>query len=451
MKPIAVLVSLWAHHFGALEVFLESRGPVVLLVPGSAASPELLELAARHGCEVVATRSLLPPRYSPAKRLLPAAEALRGHLAGWEPEGVDPVGRELLRRLVAERMDAELPAAVMVLQSLAAARACYDIRLYATTEDITARGRLVAGWAASHKIPSLHLAHSIALADPYTVHARLGADKLAVYGARGAEGYLDLGVAPDRIVVTGNPAWDGYAALAGRRPQLRAELDQEYGLDPTLPLVVFGTTWMGHMTGLEPPGDTNAASLRAFLAACEELGRSGVRVNAVIKDRPANTSRGEATLTELLAEGEPKLQRYVRCTAHTREFAVAADVMVGVDSNYLVEAMLVGTPVVNLVAEGLAILGPTFDEESGVVEAEPAELAGSIRRLLEDPGFRAARLAQAAARIGYYNRGGLDGQSARRVGEVMAAMAVPPPESPSAGPVRRIRTLWGAVLARVAR
>lgn len=426
MKPAAVLVSLWAHYFPALDAFLQQYGPVTLLVPGVAASPQLESLAEQHGCRVVATRTL-PPPFDPARSLTPAVDALSVQLARWRPDGVDDAGRQTLLRLVEEGMAAELPTAAMVVESLATAREEYDIVLHVTTEDITARGRLVTAWAVAHGVPSLHVAHSIALADPYTVHARLGADKLAVYGARGAEGYLDLGIAPERIVVTGNPAWDDYAGLADRRPRIRADLDQEYGLDPTLPLVVFGTTWGGHLTALEPRGDTNAASLAAFIQGCEELARAGIPVNAVIKDRPANSARGEELLAELLADGEPKLQRYARTAAHTREFAVAADVLVGVDSNYLVEAMLVGTPAVNLVGEGLTMLGPTFDEQSGVVEAEPHQLAGRIRQLLVDTAFRAARLSQIAGRIGYYNHGGLDGGSAKRVGELMAAMAKPRP------------------------
>ena len=372
---------------------------------------------------------------------------------GWRPDDLGGPGSDALRLIIEEVAGAEIPTAVQLLDSLAAALVRYDIVLYVTSEDVTRTGRLFASWAAAHGIPSLQVAHAIALADPASVHGHLDTDVLAVYGERGAEGYLDLGIAPERLIVTGNPGWDEYADLVGRRAELRSGLDDRYGLDPALPLVVFGTTWAGRMTALEPAGDPNQVSLRAFVIACEALLSEGFAVNAVIKDRPSNNLVGQSVLEQVLAATGSR-GRYLRTSEDTRQFAAAADVMVAVDSNYLVEAMLAGTPVVNLVSDTLAVLGPTFEEETGVVEAEPDQLAGAIRRLVEDGGFRAARLAQAAERLGYYHHGGPDGQAGRRVGELMARLALPRP-----GPVvvladravQAVKRVLGPMVRRVRR
>jgi hypothetical protein len=430
MKPPAVIAYLWPGQFAVLEPFFARYGPATILCLG-AVPEQIRAVAASHGSHAIGLDMLLPRGYDAAQAAAPVLEELRAHLSGssWLADDLGGPGLEVMRGVIEKQIALDVPPAVRALDALEAAREKYNLVLFVTIEDVTKLTRPATEWANAHGVPTLHISHAIALADPNTVHAHLAAERLAVYGMRGAEGFLDLGIAPERIAITGNPGWDAYAGMADRRPQIRAHLDAKHGLDPSLPLVGFGTTWGGHQTALEPPGDVNLASLQAFVDACEELARLGVRINAVVKDRPTNAAIGEKALARALSTGGPRQQRFVRTGDDTREFAVAADVLVAVDSNYLVEAMLVGTPAINLVSDRLALLGPTFDEESGVVEAESHELAEAIRRLIEDDDHRAERIAQSAARADYYNHGITDGRSAERVGALMAEMALRPMRS----------------------
>ena len=428
MKRRAVIAGLWPTHTQALDPFLAQYGPVVIVSSAAFATEHLHKVAAAHGCEVVILDTLLQPDHDTAQPAAQSLEALWPTLAAAGPlaDRLGGPGGDALPALIERELSVELPSSIRMLDALEAARRQFNIVLFVTTEDVTPLYRPATAWAVAHGIPSLHVAHSIALADPFTVHAHLVADRLAVYGQRGAEGYLDLGIAPERIAVTGNPDWDAYARFAGRHAEVRSELDRRYSLDPALPLVVFATTWPGHMTAHEPAGDTNFASLQAFANACAELAAQGVAVNAIVKDRSNNADTGSASLARAVAAAGAGEVRFVRTLVDTQELAAVADVVVGVDSNLLVEAMLNGTPVINLVADDLAALGPTFEEESGVVEAEPRRLAEEIRRLIQDSGFRAERLSQIAARSTYYNFGGIDGRSAERVGSLLASMALPP-------------------------
>lgn len=145
------------------------------------------------------------------------------------------------------------------------------------SEDALLLGKTVANWARCC-IPSLQLAHSIALCDPYTVHAQLHTDLLAVYGERGLEGYLDLGIAPERLRVTGSPAWDNYAQLRGQREQANAFLRNKHQLRAELPVVVFGTTWAANLSA-HGNESIYGDSLLAFIAACESLRQEGLRFN----------------------------------------------------------------------------------------------------------------------------------------------------------------------------
>ena len=281
-------------------------------------------------------------------------------------------------------------------------------------------GKTVTLWAREQAIPSLQLAHSIALCDPYTVHEHLHADVLAVYGQRGLEGYLDLGIASERLRITGSPAWDIYTQLRGQRAQINIQMRQKYGLKEGLPVVVFGTTWAANLSALGNEciyGD----SLRAFIAACEVLHRAGLQFNAVIKDRPSNLHFGEQRCAELLGELGASGERYFYAHEDTQLWAVAADILVAVDSNYSVEAMLVGTPTINLLNAGAMLLGPSFEAESGVLEVEPHELATAIRSLLVDEQLRAQLIEGMRLRAPYYNLG-VDGCSSQRVAQLMVEL-----------------------------
>ncbi|GAA1531551.1 UDP-N-acetyl glucosamine 2-epimerase [Nocardioides humi] len=428
----AVVSLLWDKHLPALDRFLAERPADVLLTPGAGATPLLRTIADRRGAEVVVLDQLVPLRRRQDIRIGEAVADLDAHLdtGDWLPGGLDPAAADRLRELVRRRVHEDLPAPAAVLQGLVMARATYDLRLMVGSEDLLPASKVAFAWARARRLPSLHLAHSLALVDPYTVHAHLMADVLAVYGERGAEGYLDLGIAPDRIVATGNPAWDGYAELRRDKEAIRRSLREKHGLDPDLPLVVFGTTSSGRLTALDT-GNAHEDTLRAFLRACEQLAARGVRLSAVVKDRPSNSEKGREAVEPLTAADSALELRYT--SEDTQEWAAAADVLVAVDSNYLVEGMLARTPGVNLAGVALRAGPPAFDAGSGIVEAGPDDLADRIQELLEDPALRAARLARAEESLDRYHAGGVDGRATERVAGLMTRL-VDGPGTPAPAP-----------------
>lgn len=151
-----------------------------------------------------------------------------------------------------------------------------------------------------------------------------------------------------------------------------------------------------------------------------------------IKDRPSNLHFGEQRCAELLAELGASDESYFYSTEDTQLWAVAADLLVAVDSNYSVEAMLAGTPTINLLNIGGMLLGLSFEAESGVVEVEAHELAAAIQRLLSDAPFRARQLENMRLRAPYYNLG-VDGKAAQRVASLMQELAAGRFEEKSAG------------------
>jgi 2-polyprenyl-3-methyl-5-hydroxy-6-metoxy-1,4-benzoquinol methylase len=438
VKRKAILSNFWGAHFEALRQFLLMHEPMVVISPRGLLSSDMQAQVTQTGGSIVWLEDFCGahPEETDATRGTRIARecernlATRETIAGLPQQGAN--GR--LSNIIVERLNADLPAAIGALDNLAKASDEFDIVLLATSEEVTCRAKVITAWAKAHGIPSLHLAHAIPLVDPYTVHDQLLADKLAVFGRRGMEGYLDLGVPEERMVATGNPAWDIYSGLRKKKDACRQHINTKYVLDPMLPLVVFGTTWAANLSAF-CNADVFGDSVQAFFTAIRALRAHGIEVNAVIKDRPANSLTGEQTCAKIHeAMGLGDLP-YRYAVDDTQLFAAAATVLVAVDSNYLVEAMLAGTPAINLMNPSGQLMGPCFEAESGILEAESAGLADAIARVLTDDPTRSAMLDMAARRTGYYNFHDGDGLASVRVAQAMAQMT-------KQLPLRRPHFVW---------
>ncbi|SKC53259.1 methyltransferase domain-containing protein [Paraburkholderia hospita] len=426
MKQKAIISLLWGKHFGALQQFLQMHEPLTVIASMGSLSPQMQAAIAQTGSTLVSIDGLAQDA-SAAQTVSAETQQLLGaferHIQQ-QPEfcGFAADASDKLRPVVFESVKGDLPAIVQLLECLKRAAEQYDIALLATNEDMTRVGKTATAWARAQGIPSVHLAHSIALVDPYTVHNELIADKLVVYGQRGVEGYRDLGVAAERLIATGNPAWDGYATLRKQKPACRQQLNTKYGLKAELPLVVFGTTWAANLSAhcIE---DIYDASVRAFMIACESLKRAGIQINAVIKDRPSNAAFGETRCAEILAKLGASGDGYYYATDDTELFAAGADVLVAVDSNYLVEGMLAHTPVVNLMNTAGMLMGPCFEAETGVVEVEAHELASALQQILTNPELRTGLVQLGQKRAAHYNHNDGDGMATVRVAQVLTGAA----------------------------
>jgi len=425
MTQKAIVSLLWGTQFEALRQFLTMHEPMAVLVSAGATSPQMRSVIEGTGSTVVDLEGLLDAegvrRFEVQTVQMQAQFAQYLDTLATEERAL---GREsaLISTAVADTLAATLPATTALLDCLEQAANRFDIALLVTSEDVTGSGKAATAWAKSRGIATLHLAHGIALADPYTVHDQLIADKLAVFGRRGMEGYLDLGYPEERFVVTGNPAWDSYAQLRNDKAGCRRQLDIKYRLKPDVSLIVFGTTWSANFSA-HCNDEIYADSVTVFVASCEALRACGVRFNAVIKDRPSNRAFGERRCSQILGELGIAGDDYFYCTDDTQLFAAGADLLVAVDSNYLIEGMLAGTPVINLMNETGMAMGPCFESETGILEVEAQDLAGNMRLLLTDGAARNAVLQMAAKRVAHYNDT-VDGTAATRVAELMASMSM---------------------------
>ena len=277
----------------------------------------------------------------------------------------------------------------------------------------------------------------------YRVHGRQVADITAVYGQRGLEGYLDYGVPPERLRVTGNPAWDGIPARRAARAEHAETLRARHGLRAGEPIVVFGTTWASrHSAHGDQAIFERTVSLPSTRASVRHE-RHGFTFNGtvrrslkhtgphsaettlspVIQDRPPNFQFGKARVGELLRDRKADPGRYFYLVEDGPLWPVVADVLIAVDSNYCVEALLCGTAAINLRHPGNMPFGPCYAAEAGIADVVAAELPEALGHLLRDPAARACQVAASALHAPYYNVA-QEGDAARRVAQLMGAIAV---------------------------
>lgn len=298
--------------------------------------------------------------------------------------------------IVARSLEERLGQSMMLVAALDALHERDAVELVALSEDVTATSKTVAAWARARGVPSVAVSHSCILGRLYTVHREQNTDTLAVFGERGALPYLEMGVAKDRIAVTGNPAWDVYPSLRAQRPQLREDLAKKFGFSSRDHIVVFATTWSAYFTAFTQP-EVYEESLRAVVRSVQQLRALGVPLQLVIKERPSNGAL-QPVRDRVLRE-EAGGYTPVIVDSDLERLIAASDCVVSVDSNVSIEAQLAGVPAINLWYPESWLNGPFFDAEDGVLETVPENLARSMAQVLGDPEFRGALVAQGRSKL----------------------------------------------------
>jgi hypothetical protein len=206
-------------------------------------------------------------------------------------------------------------------------------------------------------------------------------DRIGVFGERFRDLYLAAGVAPERVLVTGQRAWEGYAP---EPPTAAEERRRLLGTDARVAL--FCTQYY-------PVSDLEARdALELVLAALDRC--PGWEL--VVKPHP------HFPIDHVLA----RLSRPVRqVSGPVRPLVAAADAVLAVSSTVLIEAALLGRPAAAVTASGRVGGCPTAD---GV----------AVRELGSVDDVQAFLLAPAAADVAAYRRANaapFDADAARRL------------------------------------
>jgi hypothetical protein len=170
--------------------------------------------------------------------------------------------------------------------------------------------------------------------------------RIAVMDERARSEMLAEGFDPERLVVTGHPAFDDLVAFAnGFDGSQRAAMREAMGMTPSERVVLFASqplaaTWGEDIAAPGHPGYTERTAFAAFVPALERtVRRIGTDVTVILRPHPRDDREQTIPATSLRVrmsrEGRP------------REAMLAADVVVGMCSVLLVENALLGRPTVS--------------------------------------------------------------------------------------------------------
>jgi hypothetical protein len=339
-----------------------------------------------------------------ARAIAPVIQYLRqrGHAVSVHGDGIGAavLGMEGLECAAASPLNTASSPQVVAEQLLRRSEA--DVVLTGTSVGDTVERGLIAG-AARSGIPSLSVLDSwnnyamrfAGNAGPFT-HLP---DLLAVMDAGAKDDLIGLGFPPGRIVVTGHPYLD---ASPVPTPELRRTARSRVGVADDQRLVVFASEPRdGDADG---HGQQAFGALHGFLEILAE--RSGWHV--LVKPHP---TEDPATLRHLVDSARVPVA--LATDAVPRHLMLAADLVVGMASIFLVEAAILGTPAISF-RPGCED-DDYFGSRLGVVNAlnSRAHLASVLDGLERGTPSASARAALARDRLG------LDGLAAQRVADAI--------------------------------
>lgn len=417
-----IFSTLWPKNYRVLAE-LARRGAKDFATLNGLVTPLVQDAVAKSGSKLTALNELISPARA-QKVQSSFAEAFTGiqgalaarplTLAGWS--GRAPHMR--LTEVVLERVRSDGLQMFGLLEGLNALAERFPIEAVVLNETDTNFARLAARWAQSRGIRRVLLAHGTNLGADYTVTGNVLAERILVFGERGAAHFRHTGIAAERITITGNPAWDEYPTLLAQRAQIRTHVFNECRFDPSLPAVMFGTTWKILVTRLQE--DTVVAdTTRSFFKAVKILRDRGVAFNCIIKDRPSNAQFGPEMVAAIARE--ERVEAYQYAAGRSEYGLLAADVLVAFDSNLFVEGMFCGLPCINMWSPSSWLMGPSYGAADGIPFAsreEPERIADLIERSLRDADFRGSQVARMLALAHEFHRP-LDGQAAQRCAEAI--------------------------------
>jgi hypothetical protein len=224
-------------------------------------------------------------------------------------------------------------------------------------------------------------------------------DRIAIMDEQARQEMVAEGLDVDRLVVTGQPAFDELASFRREAtPQQRQAVRQMLGIAEEERLVLFASEPISVLCGTgatqQPhPGYTEQTVLRALLSALGRIARRRTeKIALVVRPHPLDQPE-----TLQLSHNEP-LRLVVDSRGTGREVVMAADLVAGMTTILLVEACLLGCVVISL-QPGLilpdvlptnrwGVSCPVYNEK----EFEPA-----LESLLFDERVRAEAVQRAAS------------------------------------------------------
>ena len=461
MKEIAIVAIFWEQHSPTLIHYLKNspdtyQRTIYLLYPMDAKLKGEIEQLGHVVIYIDSKIMSAQEHHAVKKRTLQMLAKLRSALTtpAWETfctrQGVPT---KLTSNAITDGISAKLEIVASIVKALDNIQRTHFIELILVSEDVSHATRAAIAWGRREQVPSLHLQHGPVMGLSFSVHQHLFADHMAVYGIQAANAFAHL--APNRIHITGNPAWAQYAKRVHNKIAIRKKMVTRFKLNQNQPLIVFAATGTGTISTVYDDKGHEQTLTTMFLAS-NILAKNGQPIQLIIKDRVSNLlkSRSSNPATEqnhnvcerLAAACGVSPNDYVYTTTDIEDLITGADILVASESSTHLEAMLVDTPNINLVTQFGLLRGSVFHAEDGIVDMchyDPHILASHITQLLSNAAYRQQLIEKMRAHQTRYHRtaGQPDNHAIEHAAKLLTTLAKQPPPDMQFKPITK-SYLW---------
>jgi hypothetical protein len=283
--------------------------------------------------------------------------------------------------------------------------------------DLTRDGRIAARLASAVGVPSFSVQHGSISGNP--LHGHHAADRVLVFGENARQTLLGLGIAPERIAVTGDPA-DAAARHEDGAPPMRDILHALGLARPDQPVVLIATSGPGHLVSRAHHERIAAALVGLSQALPEAVFVAKLHPKDRIAYYPAEPAR-----LHLIAPDDARFPPEVLYDLDRWLNTISCMITTG--STAALDAMRAGVPVVTLDLTGE--LGAIDFIAAGATThvTDASALSDAVRTLITTPAAHTAARTRGDA---FYARhaytttpGRPDGLAARRAADLIAAAA----------------------------
>lgn len=214
--------------------------------------------------------------------------------------------------------------------------------------------------------------------------------RIATMDDRAREGLMAAGIPGGNLCVTGQPAFDDLAGLITEGARINTKIRARHGITSDEILVLFASQPLSRLhqeKGFGDQGFNEKTALDMLLPSLASLAQErGVKIRLVIRPHPREDSLALSRYTSSI----PNLRIDLIREGNAREWALAADLVSGMNSILLQEACYLERPVLSLQP---GLIGedslPANSQRLSRLVTAPIDLLTALNELLFDPTIRA--------------------------------------------------------------
>ncbi len=279
----------------------------------------------------------------------------------------------------------------------------FDVKICITHEDVCEDTKGMCRFFRAQGVPTLHVPHAVYLdqwraAPGLDVHDEIACEYLAAAGGFQRDWYVERGFPEGDVTVTGSPSWDKWS-----QPPDRIWARNALKLTDDEPVVAYASSWPQSTSALGAH-DLVAESYAAFLRAAKDADWQ-----PVVKLHP---NAGQASHHEHAKAAEEAGIKCLVTPSYLDIVMQAADLVVAMGpSNILIEAAMLGTPIISLLS---------FTGDEAVITCELDGAGTAIERGLSEEWRRefAELRGPFVEKYAYRNDGGATGRVLKLVEEL---------------------------------